>query len=207
MMLILCGKSGSGKDTVAQKILEKYEENVLKLVSDTSRPMREGEVDGREYNFTSKEKFLKGIEDGKFVEYRSYNTLVNGVPDEWYYGTSKFEKTEEGKLVVAIKDLEGAKVLKDYCEEIGEPCECILLEVDDKVREARAKLRGSFDQIEWDRRLKADEVDFSLEKQMAVVDKVVQNDGSNSIETIADFCYYSATHPIDIDEMEEIGVF
>lgn len=204
MMLILCGKSGSGKDTVAQCLLQRYPEETMKMVSFTSRPMRDGEINGREYHFISKDKFLKGIENNSFIEHRSYNTLVNGVPDEWYYGTGKFEKTGDQGLVIAIKDLEGAKILKDYCKEIGEYCECILLEVDDKVREERAKLRGSFDQTEWNRRLQADAVDFSIEKQMGVVDKVVQNDGKNTIETIADFCYYSATHPVDLEETDEL---
>lgn len=189
MMLILCGKSGSGKDTIARCILGKYPESAISLVSDTSRPMREGEVDGREYNFSSKKQFLKGIEDGNFIEYRSYNTLVGGVPDEWFYGTKKFEKVGDDNLLVAIKDLKGAKVLKDYCEEIGERCECILVEVPDNVREERAKKRGSFNQTEWDRRLLADAKDFSEEVQAGVVDNVVSNDGSKSVEEIADACY------------------
>lgn len=201
MMLILCGKSGSGKDTIAHRVLEKYPESAMRLVSDTSRPMREGELDGREYNFSSKEQFLKGIEDGKFIEYRSYNTLVDGIPDEWYYGTKKFDKVGDDKLLVAIKDLEGARVLKDYCEEIGEYCECVLIEVPDNVREERAKLRGSFNQTEWDRRLEADAIDFAEEKQIGVVDKIVKNDGTHTLDAIADFCYYAATTPVE--ELEE----
>lgn len=198
MMLVLCGKSGSGKDTIAGEILRKYSEDSKRLVSHTSRPMRDGEENGREYYFISEKKFLEGIKNNNFVEYRSYNTLVEGKPDKWYYGTQKFEKTSDGTLLVAIKDLEGAKVLKDYCEEIGEHCECILVEVPDKIREDRAKLRGSFDQMEWGRRLGADAIDFSEEKKRAVVDKVIQNDGSmGDVSTLADFCHYSATHPAE----------
>ena len=203
MMLILCGKSGSGKDTLATEILKKHPEDTTRLVSYTSRPMRDGEVNGREYVFIRKEEFLKGIEDGSFVEYRSYKTLIEGKPDEWFYGTGKFERTEGRGLVIAIKDLEGSRVLKDYCEEIGEPCECILVETPDKIREERAKLR--FDKTEWDRRLKADEVDFSEEKMAGVVDKVVLNDGSMGPLTIlADFCHYSATNPADLEKEPEM---
>ena len=205
MMLILCGKSGSGKDTIAGEILRKYSEDSKRLVSHTSRPMRDGEENGREYYFVPKESFLEGIKASNFIEYRSYNTTVNGVPDEWYYGTQKFEKTNDGTLLVAIKDLEGAKVLKDYCEEIGEHCECILVEVPDKLREDRAKLRGSFDQTEWDRRLKADAIDFSEEKKRSVVDKVILNDGSmGDVSTLADFCHYSAMHPAELED--ELGI-
>ena len=205
MMLILCGKSGSGKDTIASEILKNYPEEAMRMVSHTSRPMRDGERNGREYFFISREKFLEGVHNNRFVEYRSYNTLVNGKPDEWFYGTSKFEKTGDHGLVVAIKDLEGAKVLKNYCEEIGEPCECILVEVPDNVRRERAVLRGSFDQVEWDRRLAADEIDFSEEKKAAVVDKVILNDGSmGDVSTLASFCFYSATHPAEMED--ELGI-
>lgn len=205
MMLILCGKSGSGKDTIANYILENVQEDVSvrKIVSTTSRPMREGEVEGREYFFTNKENFLKEIENGSFIEYRSYNTLVDGVPDEWYYGTKKFEPGVN-ELIIAIKDLEGAKVLKDYCEEIHEPCECILVEVPDSIREERAKKRGSFNQTEWDRRLKADAIDFSKEKQSQVVDRVVLNDGTHSLDAVAVVCYeFAKNKAIEINSCEE----
>lgn len=205
MMLILCGKSGSGKDTIATEILKKHPEDTTRLVSYTSRPMRDGETEGREYFFISKEEFLKRIEAGNFVEYRSYSTLVDGKPDEWFYGTGKFERTGDRGLVVAIKDLEGARVLKDYCEEIGEPCECILIEAPDKVREERAKLRGGFDQVEWDRRLKSDEADFSEEKVRGVVDKVVLNDGDlSTVSVLADFCHYSATNSAELEKDPEM---
>lgn len=195
MMLILCGKSGSGKDAITNHILN-TQEDVEKIVSTTSRPMREGEVEGREYNFLSKENFLKGIDDGDFIEYRAYNTLVDGIPDEWYYGTKKFEPACD-KVLIAIKDLQGAKVLKDYCEEIGENCECVLIEVPDDIREERAKKRGSFNQIEWDRRLEADALDFSQEKKDAVVDRVVVNDGTHSLEAVALMCFTPVRDVID----------
>lgn len=196
MLLILCGKSGSGKDTIAQNILEKYAKT-KKIVSTTTRPMRDGELNGREYDFISKADFLEGIENNLFIEYRAYNTLAGNKPDKWFYGTRKFEKTGSDSLLIAIKDLEGAKVIKKYCEEIKEPCLCIMLKVDDKEREERAKLRGSFDQTEWDRRYQTDKVDFSKEKQVGIVDEVVNNNNGCSVEKITDICYLSSIRKLE----------
>ena len=178
MLVILSGKSGSGKDALLHNFMEKHPGEALQLVSSTSRPMRDGEVNGREYFFTSKENFLQGIADNRFVEYRSYDTTVGGNPDTWYYGTQKFEKLGNDGLLIAIKDLEGAAVLKEYCQSIGEPCVDVLVTVDDRVREERAKKRGSFDQTEWNRRLKADSDDFSPEKIEKVCNFVLENTGS-----------------------------
>ena len=101
MVIILCGKSGSGKDAIASALSEF--EGVKRIVSSTSRPMREGETDGKESNFLSKEAFTEKVQNGDFIEYRLYDTLVGGNPDTWGYGTEKFKASEE--VLVAIKDL------------------------------------------------------------------------------------------------------
>ena len=165
MLIILCGKSGCGKDTVAAKL------ELPRLISTTSRPMRDGETEGVEYNFISRKEFEKRIEKNQFVEYRAYSTLVSGKKDTWYYGTEK--KTIDGDYV-AIKDLEGAKALKNY---YGDAV-IVQIIVPNWIREERAKKRGSFDQTEWDRRLKTDDNDFSPEKVMGVVDINVLNNGT-----------------------------
>lgn len=176
MLLILCGKSGSGKDTLAEEILRRYPDEWERLVSTTTRPMRDGEVNGREYHFIDKEEFRSLYKEGKMIEFRGYDTNVAGVKDTWYYGTVAFEKPE--KNIVAIKDLEGALKLQQYCDILDLDCATILVEVDDSVREARAKMRGSFDQTEWNRRMKADAIDFSEENVKKSCDFGIKNDRS-----------------------------
>ena len=87
MLLILIGKSGSGKDAVMRELTANHD--FERIVSTTTRPMRVGEQEGREYHYISKEQFLEGIEHGDFLEYRSYNTIFNGESDTWYYGSPK----------------------------------------------------------------------------------------------------------------------
>lgn len=173
MLVIFCGKSGSGKDAVVKGLMEKGGYN--RLVSHTSRPMRDGEVEGVEYHFVTTAEFEKMIRNSSLVEWRSYDTLVNNTPATWYYGTKFFEPSEE--ITLCIKDLEGAKVLSDYCKAVGEKCLCFYVDCPDAVREERAKKRGSFDQVEWDRRLKADEEDFEQYKTAAVCDLTLVNVG------------------------------
>lgn len=180
MLLILCGKSGSGKDTIAQAMCES--EGIQRLVSCTDRPARDGEKNGREYYFYSKEEMAEKISSGQMIEYRSYDTLVDGKPDVWTYGTEKFTRNpdvpaERENIAVAIKDLDGAAAIKNYCESIGEPCMTVLITCPDNIRQKRAEERGSFSLTEWNRRLSADAVDFSEDKVRAVIDYEVANNG------------------------------
>ncbi len=169
MIAILCGKSASGKDTLLRELVR---DGFSPIVSSTSRPMREGEVDGREYFFHSREEFEQMIKENRLIEYRTYNTLVGGKPDTWYYGmeVQEFDKNRDYAVVL---DLQGAESFVKY---IGpENCFTCYVEVDEKVREERAKSRGSFDKTEWDRRVSADAKDFAKERVEEVCDCVLHN--------------------------------
>ena len=159
MILILCGKSASGKDTTLKKLVEKY--NYIPIISTTTRPIREGEKNGVDYNFISKEEFNWKIAKDMFLEYRSYNTLFNDIPDTWYYGTEK-QELDPKKIYISVLDFDGAREVQKY---YGRDNTIIIyISCPDLIRENRAKQRGSFDQTEWDRRLKDDEIKFSDDK-------------------------------------------
>lgn len=159
MIVILCGKSASGKDTTLKKLVEKY--NYIPIISTTTRPIREGEKNGVDYNFISKEEFNWKIAKDMFLEYRSYNTLFNDIPDTWYYGTEKRE-LDPKNIYISVLDFDGAREVQKY---YGRDNTIIIyISCPDVIRENRAKQRGSFDQTEWDRRLKDDEIKFSDDK-------------------------------------------
>ncbi len=81
----ILGKSSSGKDTIFKRILE-YEELRLKtLVLYTTRPLRLGEVNGREYWFVTKEQMEEYQKEQRIIEMREYHTIYG----EWYYFTVK----------------------------------------------------------------------------------------------------------------------
>lgn len=169
-IIILCGRSGSGKDTMFQKIVAT--KNFKPIISTTSRPIRDGEKQGREYNFITKDEFLRKIDAGAFFEYRAYDTKVDGKPDTWYYGSETVDLTKDKNYIV-ILDIQGAKT---YIEHYGrENCLVAEITVSDEVREERAKLRGGFDKTEWDRRVDDDKVKFSREAKEGVVDIAFDN--------------------------------
>ena len=102
-ILIVVGPSGVGKDTLMQKVFEKHPGSFKKGVTHTSRKMREGEKEGFNYYYVSKEEFLKLDSEGGLVEHNFYNGN--------YYGLSKME-LEKGlkgdKIMYAIIDINGA---------------------------------------------------------------------------------------------------
>ena len=215
MIVILTGKSGSGKDGVMGELVNVY--NYHPITSYTSRPMREGEKYGKEYYFISKEKFLDMINNNEFIEYRTYNTLVNGIPDVWYYGlkkektTSNFYDELDNSLFnclncnkIVILDLQGTKELIKYYGK--ENCKVIYIDCDDDIRKERAIKRGSFDETEWNRRLKDDAIKFSEDNINKIVDFRISNNGKfqdtinnilNKLNEIDDIDKYIKEHNID----------
>jgi guanylate kinase len=170
---ILCGQSASGKDAILRKLVSDY--NYQSFISCTTRPIRENEIDGRDYWFIDKRAFESMIDNNRMVEYRTYNTLVKGVQDTWFYGLNKSEidRMYDNQNYVVVLDLQGAKSLIDY---IGkDKCEVIYIDCPSEIRKERAIKRGGYDEIEWERRNKCDEIDFSEDKRVGVVDREVQN--------------------------------
>lgn len=77
-ILAIIGEAGSGKDTVMQKVLEKNH-NLHEIISFTTRPPREGEVDGVNYHFIDGDTFTYKILNNEMVEAACFN--------DWFYGT------------------------------------------------------------------------------------------------------------------------
>ncbi len=105
-LIIISGPTAVGKHTVIQKLLS--EEFVLS-VSATSRLPREGEVEGVDYYYVTKEEFRKKIENEEFLEY----AVVHG---DNYYGTLKSDvnnKLKTGKNVILEIDIAGAVTIKE----------------------------------------------------------------------------------------------
>ena len=171
MFLILCGKSCSGKDSILKEIVKM---GYKPIVSVTSRPIREGETNGIEYEFVSRELFESFIKADRLIEYRTYNTLVNGVEDTWYYGLLK-DNLDVSEDYVVILDLNGAESFMDYYGR--NCCFCVYIDAPDEIRTIRAMQRGSFDETEWKRRMAADTEDFNEEAIISTADFRISNTG------------------------------
>ena len=103
--IVVSGPSGVGKGTICNKLIGEL--NAAYSVSTTTRAPREGEIDGINYFFITKEEFEKKIRNGEFLEYNFYNGN--------YYGTSKSivnEKINQGINVFAEIDVNGAHNIK-----------------------------------------------------------------------------------------------
>ena len=135
MLVILSGVSGSGKDTIKKELIKRME-NVETLPSFTSRPMRDGEVEGGAYYFVTKDQFEEMIKKDEFYEYDIHH--------DNYYGTSiklLNEKIKSGKIIVKDIDVNGTenlkKLLKDEVKIIT-----IFLRVPKKELKRRLEQRG-----------------------------------------------------------------
>jgi guanylate kinase len=101
-ILVVSGPSGSGKTSLARSVCEELGDKAYFSISTTTRPIREGESDGVDYFFVSKEEFLEDIEKGYFLEWAE----VHGN----FYGTSRRQidkALSEGKIVFLDIDVQG----------------------------------------------------------------------------------------------------
>ena len=81
MIIVLVGKTASGKTTVANELCKHH--GYKRIITYTTRPMRKNEVQDVDYHFISDEQFNKMVENNEFTEYKRYNT-AHGV---WSYGS------------------------------------------------------------------------------------------------------------------------
>ena len=106
LLVVISGPSGVGKGTVLKEVFEK-DDRLAYSVSLTTRAPREGEHNGVEYNFVTKDEFLKNVENGRMLEYTEY--CGN------YYGTSAEyveRQRADGKDVILEIETEGGGNVK-----------------------------------------------------------------------------------------------
>ena len=72
ILIVVSGFSGAGKGTLMKELLSKYEETYALSISATTRSPREGEQEGREYFFKTKDEFEKMIAKEELIEYARY---------------------------------------------------------------------------------------------------------------------------------------
>ncbi|MBR6382815.1 MAG: guanylate kinase [Lachnospiraceae bacterium] len=172
----ICGKSSSGKDTVYKRLLADESLKLNQLVTYTTRPIREGEVNGREYFFIDEAQAIKLHEEGKIVESRAYNTVF-GI---WKYMTVDDGDIElDEKSYIVIGTLESYVQIRNYFGK--DKVVPVMIDVDDGVRLERAlkreRLQPNPKYDEMCRRFLADSADFSEDKvRSAGIEKVFVND-------------------------------
>lgn len=169
------GKSSTGKDTIYKELLKSDKLNLKEAVIYTTRPIRAGEVNGREYYFVDEKTRDELVNSGKVIERRDYNT-VHGV---WSYFTvddGQFDLDNRDYLVIATLE-----AYKEFIRFFGKnKVKPIYINVEDGVRLTRAlereKAQTEPKYAELCRRFLADSADFSEDKlKEAGIDMVFEN--------------------------------
>lgn len=181
MLVILSGVSGAGKDTIKKELIKRMDD-VISLPSFTSRKPREGEEEGVQYHFVTKEEFEKKIKNDEFYEY--------DVHHENYYGTSRKlmnEKISSGKIIVKDIEVNGTenliKMLKNdtklvpiFLKVEKEELRKRLIERGDNLSDAEIELRlGRLEYEEskiglYDYVIKNDDFEKTVQILMAIIE-------------------------------------
>ena len=130
-LIVVSGPSAAGKSTLIRAAREAIPE-LAYSVSATTRGPREGEVDGRDYVFLSREEFEKWMEEGRFLEWAEYSGNLYGTIEE------KVEEfLENGRSVILEIELQGARQVRQ-----GRPDAVMVFVRAPSLEETRKRLEG-----------------------------------------------------------------
>ena len=165
--LIILGPSGVGKDTIINMLLNKYPKIFYKLVSFTTRKIREGEKEGIDYFYITKEKFQEKKNENKLFGIQEYN-------DNFYASDkSKLEElmNKGEKIIILNYNIETANKVK---VELDFNCIAILPPSEDELRN-RLKHRGTKPE-EMEKRMKNSLKEMKLINEANYIQFRVVND-------------------------------
>ena len=193
-LFVVSAPSGCGKGTILLEVLNKNK-NLFYSVSATTRAPREGEIDGVNYYFLSKDEFKREIDNGGMLEYAQYC--------DNFYGTPKkkvVEKLEQGIDVILEIETKGAMQVKGVMPEAvlifilppsvlelrrrlnkrGTEEESV---IEKRVKEAEDEIRRAFN---YDYIIMNDELDKAIEDFKAVLkaSKLTKENNKNMIEEV-----------------------
>lgn len=187
-LYVIIGKSASGKDTLEKKLIGNESLGLKNVVPYTTRPIREGEKDGVDYNFCTIRQFWQMNEKKKIIEYRTYKTVLG----EWTYFTAddgQIDLDNYSSLIVGTLES-----LRNFTRYFGrDKVVPIYIEVEDGERLQRALNREKHERYpkysELCRRYLADQEDFSEENLLraGVVHRFENIETNRTAAQIAEF--------------------
>lgn len=158
IIFAICGKSAAGKDTLVNRISSKFK--IPKVVSYTTRPKREGEIDGKDYNFITSEQMKDYKDNNKLANYTSYNVVNNQI---WEYAYLKDDILKHKKCLMILNPQGLRDIEKEYGSREDITLIKILIDAPLETRIYRSLNRNGRDvntMVEIIRRAVADEKDF-----------------------------------------------
>lgn len=175
-LFCIMGKSASGKDTIFKKLTQDENLDLKRVVSYTTRPMREGEQEGVEYHFVTAQRLEELQKEGKVIECRDYST-VHGI---WSYftvddGQVNFSLNQDSIIIGTLESYQKIRTYFGKANVIP-----LYINVEDGLRLERALERERQQEepgyAEMCRRFLADAQDFSEEKMAACeIDRIYEN--------------------------------
>ena len=160
---VIMGKSATGKDTIYQEVYHRLEEQLATIVTYTTRPIRDREMEGREYHFVTEAEYEKLHNSQKVIEERAYHT-VYGIWRYFMVNDGQIDLNEKNYIMVGT--LEAYQQIRAYYGE--EHVVPLYIEVENGTRLTRAlereKMQSNPKYVEMCRRFIADEEDFCEEK-------------------------------------------
>lgn len=146
----LIGAAGSGKDTILKNVL-KEDSSIHEIVSCTTRPPREGEINGKNYFFLTNDEFAEKVLNMEMLEATCFR--------DWFYGTS-LDSLDKNKINIGVFNPDGIRLLLD-CPEVE--LTIFYVRASAKTRLLRQLNREENpDVAEIIRRYNTDEKDFSF---------------------------------------------
>ena len=166
MLVLLSGVSGAGKDTIKKELIARMD-NVESLPSFTDRPKRNGDVEGKTYNFVTTEEFEAMIARGELYEYSAHH--------DHYYGTSRKllnEKLQNGKIIV--KDIE-VNGVENLLKLLGNDTKIVTIFLKVPKEELRRRLENRIDKPSpKDIELRLNRLQYE-ESKIGIYDYVIKN--------------------------------
>lgn len=200
ILVVISGFSGAGKGTIMRELIQRYD--YFLSVSATTRQPRDGEVDGTDYYFHTKEEFQQMIDDGELVEWAEY--VGN------YYGTPKKRVEEQlnmGRDVLLEIEMQGGMLVK---EQFPDALLIFISPPSAEVLKERLTGRGTESPEEIEKRLlrAVEEVRYMKDYDYIIVNDELE-DAIRKVNDLIQYDHYKACHSTDmIRKMEkEIGIF
>lgn len=190
-LIALCGKSASGKDSIANKLVKDYPKTFRKKISYTTRAPREGELRGKDYLFKTDEEFFNLVADDQMYEATDFNGEM--------YGTG-IESLKEGVVNIGIFDPVGLELISEVKDIEMVP---IFIETNDKLRIKRILERDEeFSMEEIYKRYSLDEDLFQGIERFPNI--VVLDNNERDLDFVVDMVWMISKHFFKFDNSKKI---
>jgi guanylate kinase len=182
--IVISGPSGTGKSTILNRLFAEYPSKFGFSISHTTRGPRAGEVNGREYHFTTREEFKKLVDEKGFVEWAEFGGNL--------YGTSvkAVEDVEnQGRICVLDIEMEGVKQVANH-PTFPRPKFLFLSPPSMEILEQRLRSRATDKEEAILKRLKQakNEMDFAKSPEAPHDLIVVNDDLEKAYQEVRKFC-------------------